>query len=362
MDVAGSRLAARKADSSDPPGALTEPHPSARNDRATPGTDASSASQPSVSRFSMAPMAGVTDFSFRMRLRRNGCRQLYTEMISAAALARKNRRTLGYLDAPDLGEDLAVQLFGADPEELAEAALKAQEAGFRHVDFNMGCPVRKVVRTGAGSALLVDLSRAERCLRALRGAVKGRFTVKLRSGWDASNQNCLQVGTLIADCGADGLTLHPRTRAQGYSGLADWRWVALLVRELPIPVVGNGDVGSGADAVRRMEETGCAGVMIGRAALARPWLFAEAEALLAGEVPRPTPTCEETGEDLLLQMEDLVRDKGGRAATVEMRKFVAWAAKSVPGAAEFRQRLQSLPSVQELVPEVRSFFGLAGQA
>ncbi|MBI5445002.1 MAG: tRNA-dihydrouridine synthase [Deltaproteobacteria bacterium] len=308
-------------------------------------------------KFSMAPMAGVTDFSFRMRLRRRGCRYLYTEMVSAAALARRNRKTLGYLRPPDLGPDLALQLFGAQPEELAEAALTAQEAGFRALDFNMGCPVRKVVKSGAGSALLLDPERSERCLRALRRAVAGRFTVKLRSGWDAAHLNGMELAKMAADCGADGVTLHARTRAQGYSGRADWSLVGALARNLPIPVVGNGDVSSGAEAVERLSQTGCAGVMIGRAALSEPWIFAEAESLSEGAGALAPPSPAQIGEDLLLHLEDLVRDKGERVAVLDLRKFVAWAAKGLPGAAPFRRRVQTTACVRELAQEIRTFFG-----
>lgn len=308
--------------------------------------------------FSMAPMAGVTDVAFRARLRRWGCRALTTEMVSAAALARGNRKTLAYLDAPDRGDDLAVQLFGADPRELAEAAEVVQEFGFHSVDLNMGCPVRKVVRSGAGAALLRDLERAERCLVALRKAVTGTLSVKIRSGWDAESVNFLATGRMAADCGADWVTLHPRTRAQGYSGAADWSQVETLARALSVPVVGNGDVGCAEQAVARLRRSGSSGVMIGRAALARPWIFREAQALWAGRVPDEPPTQAEIGQDLLRQMADLRRWKGERVAAFEMQKFLAWAARGVPGASEFRRKTQACACVGSLEMEIRRFFGV----
>jgi nifR3 family TIM-barrel protein len=283
-------------------------------------------------------------------------------MVSAAALARRNRKTLSYLRPPDAGPDLILQLFGAQPEELAEAAFTAQEAGFRDLDFNMGCPVPKVVKSGAGSALLLDVARAERCLRALRRATAGRLTVKLRSGWDAAHLNYLEMGALAADCGADGVTLHARTRAQGYSGQADWGHVADLARQLPIPVVGNGDVDSGQEAAQKLSATGCAGVMIGRAALARPWIFADAESCSRGGTPDPAPSPAAIGDDLLLHLEDLIRDKGERLATLEIRKFTAWATRSMPGAAPFRRSIQESATPGEFRQRIRGFFGTDLQA
>jgi tRNA-dihydrouridine synthase B len=312
--------------------------------------------------FCMAPMAGITDFAFRTRLRRNGCGRLFTEMVSAAALARRNRKTFEYLRVADLGPDLTVQLFGSVPGELAEAALAAQEAGFQHVDFNMGCPVRKVVRSGAGAALLRDLPRAADCLGALRRAVSGTLSVKIRSGWDAATQNCVAVGRLAADCGVDALTLHARTRAQGYSGRADWSWVAALVRELPIPVTGNGDVTSRANGLQRIQETGCASIMIGRAALGQPWLFRDQDAHSAGDREPAVLSREERGEDLLQHLEDLIAQKGEKVANLEIRKFLAWGVKGLRGAGEFRQIIQRSPNCEALREEIRSFFALPAAA
>ncbi len=307
----------------------------------------------------MAPMAGVTDAAFRARLRRNGCRQLFTEMVSAAALARGSLKTRSYLTVPDVGADLGVQLFGAVPEELAAAAEMAGAAGFRHVDLNMGCPVRKVVRGGAGAALLKDPRRAAQCLEALRGAVPGTLSVKLRSGWDERSINCLDMGKMAEACGVDWITLHPRTRAQGYSGQSDWRLVAALARTVTVPVVGNGDIGSAREVVQRLEECRCAGVMIGRAAMAEPWIFRDAENRLAGREEPPPPSPEEIGADLLLQLDDLIRWKGERVASFEMRKFASWSARGLVGAARFRREIHGSAGVAELRTAVSGYFAAA---
>lgn len=305
-------------------------------------------------------MAGVTDAAFRQRLRRNGCRQLCTEMVSAAALARGNRHTLGYLAVPDPGPDLEIQLFGADPSELAEAGAMAVDAGFAAVDLNAGCPVKKVVRGEAGAALLRDPDHLGRCLTALRRVVPGQLSVKIRAGWDAASINCTQVARIAEDAGVDRITLHPRTRSQGYSGLADWSLVEELVHRCRIPVVGNGDIDSAAGAVERLQSSGCAAVMVGRAALGQPWLFAQAAELWRGRPAGPSPDPWQIGEDLVVQLRDLVRWKGERIAVVEMRKFVAWGVKGFAGAAEFRRCTQQVTAAGELEERVHRFFDAVG--
>jgi nifR3 family TIM-barrel protein len=277
-------------------------------------------------------------------------------MVSAAALARENRRTLGYLQVPDLGPDLAVQLFGADPNELAEAARKAEDAGFQHVNLNMGCPVRKVVRSGAGSALMADPLRAEQCVRRMRSAVSGTLSVKLRAGWDSARVNCCDIARMAAEHGADLLILHPRTRAQGFSGKADWELVKHVVEAVAVPVIGNGDVESAGEAVERLRNCGCAGVMIGRAALARPWIFREAEVIIAGGGEPPPVGPLWIGDDLLLQTDHLVSCKGSRAALLEMRKFAGWAVRGMTGGADFRRRVQTCTDLDELKEVILSFF------
>jgi nifR3 family TIM-barrel protein len=305
--------------------------------------------------FLAAPMAGVTDEPFRARLRRNGCRALWTEMVSAAALVRGHRATLRMADPPDRDEGMVLQIFGAKPEELGPAAGTARRMGWRRVDFNMGCPVRKVVRSGAGSALLGDLGLAETCVRALREETEGVLTVKLRTGATADRPVFEEAGARLAAAGADGLILHGRSRAQGYGGRADWSFVDRLARAVRLPVAGNGDIESGAEAAARLAGHPVEAVMIGRAALHAPWIFRDAEAALEGRLPSPPPDAEEVAGDLARHFEDLLALKGERAAVGEMKKFVAWATKSMPGAAGLRCRAMAARQSGDMLAVIRNF-------
>ena len=255
-----------------------------------------------------------------------------------------------------------MQLFGAVPDELATAGAMAADAGFAAVDLNAGCPVKKVVRGGAGAALLKEPDRFARCVESLRRAVPGHLSVKIRAGWDAASVNCGEIARIAEDQGVDRITLHPRTRSQGYGGRADWSLVSDLAASCGVPVVGNGDIRDAEDAVRRLHDHGCAAVMIGRAALAIPCVFPQAEDRLAGRPESPAPAPESVGDQLVRQLRDLAEWKSERTAVVEMRKFVAWATKGYVGAAEFRRRAQTLPGAAELEEHIRVFFANARTA
>lgn len=298
--------------------------------------------------FLSAPMAGVTDVAFRARLTRNGCRALWTEMICATALVRGHKLTRRLIDPPDRDEDLTPQLFGAKPPELAQAARMLADVGWRRVDFNMGCPVRKVAKTGSGAALLSNPENARACIGAIRDAFQGCFTVKLRLGLDQSHRTFLDIARLAQALGVDGIILHGRTRRQGYSGVADWDAVRELRQAVTVPVAGNGDVADGPDALRRLAQSGADAVMIGRAALSRPWLFRDAHRLWEGLEPLPPPGPKELSEDVLLQFEDLLADKGERCAVPEMKKFAAWAARGFHMAAEYRRGVMAAHDTQAM--------------
>jgi len=249
----------------------------------------------------LAPMAGITDLPFRLICRENGCSLAFTEMISAKGLCRGLAKSRRYLDSTLADRPLGVQLFGADAETLAEAARLVTDLGADLVDINMGCPARKVVRAGAGAALLKDLSLAVSILAAVRRATALPLTVKIRSGWNRGTIIAPQLGKIAEDCGVDAIVLHARTAEQGFGGVADWEQIRQLKQQLRIPVIGNGDVRSPQDAVRMTAQTGCDAVMIGRGAQGNPWIFASAESLHRGRGFR-APTAAERREVILAHL------------------------------------------------------------
>jgi len=235
----------------------------------------------------LAPLAGYTDQAFRVVVKRHGAGMVFTEMVSARGLVYENAATRRYLRTTQEEEPISIQLFGAEPEMMAEAARIAAAEGFAAVDINMGCSVRKVVKGGAGAVLLQDVSRAEKILTAVRKAISLPLTVKLRSGWDPQSINCVEVARMAEFCGVNAVTLHPRTARQLFTGSADWSKIRDVKQSVRVPVIGNGDVKTYADVLRMEAETGCDGVMIGRAALGNPWIFEEVTAARRGCCPLP---------------------------------------------------------------------------
>ena len=305
--------------------------------------------------FILAPMAGVSEKPFRVIAFRLGAALCPTELVSAQGLMRVNQRTLKYLRFdPEVERPYSLQIFGGEPEAMARAAVIGKEYGAQLIDINMGCPVKKVTRNGAGSALLCEPNRGADLVRAIHAATGLPVTCKIRSGWDARTLNYLQVAEQLFEAGCAALAVHPRTRAQGYSGKADWGVIADLKRHFPDkPIIGNGDVKTPADARRMLETTGCDFVMIGRGALGNPWIFRE---LLGG--PPATP---EERRELVLEHLGAHMDFVGEplAAVRSFRKHLAWYAHGLHGAAVFRSEVNRLDSPEEVRDAVRRFFGAA---
>ena len=304
----------------------------------------------------LAPMAGVTNLPLRLLCREQGASLCFTEMVSVNGLVRDGKKTEALLRSTDSDRPLGVQLFGDDPALLAEGARRASAYGDL-IDINMGCPVKKVVGTGAGSALLQDPAKVAAIIRAVRGATTLPFTVKIRSGWSCGGDNFLEIGRIAEGEGCDAITLHPRSRAQMFDGNAVWSKIGELKAALRIPVIASGDLFT-AEAVRDvLLQTGCDGVMIARGALGNPWIFRQSRQLLAGDEPHP-PTL---GERLAVSERHFAlfcADAGERVALREMRKHFSWYAKGVPGAAQFRAEVNRLVSVDEVLAAVRAFFGV----
>ncbi|HUW66032.1 MAG TPA: tRNA dihydrouridine synthase DusB [Spirochaetia bacterium] len=304
-----------------------------------------------------APLAGVSDRAFRILVREAGCSLAFSEMVSDLALIHGNAATLALLDQRGENGPLAVQIFGDEPESMARAARLAVTAGAALIDINMGCPVPKVVKGGAGAALLRDPDRALRIAAAVVEAANVPVTVKLRLGWDEHSVVAPELAVALAGVGVRAVTVHGRTRQQFYSGQADWHAIRAVREAVKIPVIANGDVFQPEDAGRLLAATGCAGVMIGRGALGNPWIFSRTIRYLAcGELLGP-PDAEELFETvqrhLLLKMEV----RGERMAVLEMRKHSAWYARGLRGAARFRERINRVDTESEFRAVWSEFLG-----
>ena len=321
-------------------------------------------------RFILAPMAGVSEMPFRVLAFEQGAALCPTELISSAGLFRINSRTMRYLRHDEKIEvPYSLQLFGGEPEVMAKAAVIAKQYGAQIIDINMGCPVKKVTKTGAGSGLMCDSPRAGEIVRQIREATGLPVTVKIRTGWDANSRNFLEMADVLGAAGCAALAMHGRTRAQGYSGKADWSAIAQLKKHVgnAFPVIGNGDVKTVDDAKRMLEETGCDYVMIGRGALGNPWLFRE---LLGG----PKPTNEERcalvlrhfrwhlhfSADARVHKEELPPEQRAKKdelmAVHAFRSHLAWYAHGLYGASAFRAKVNAADTKQQVEDAVEQFF------
>lgn len=302
----------------------------------------------------LAPMAGVSDRSMRRLCHEMGAAFCVSEMMSAKGFLYAPRdcratRELLALD-PDEGP-VGLQLFGREPELMAEAVCRLEDAGFAFFDVNMGCPAHKIVGNGEGSALMREPELAGRIVSAMARATKKPVTVKIRAGWDAGSVNAVELARRLEDCGAAMLTVHGRTREQQYQGQADWGIICRVRQSVSIPVVGNGDVRSAQDERRMREETGCDGCAVGRAAQGNPWIFREIACAYRGEAYCP-PTPRERIETALRHARLLCGLKGERAAPLEMRKHLAWYMQGMRGCSRLRvqiQQVSTMEGMQELL-------------
>lgn len=305
----------------------------------------------------LAPMAGVTDLPFRLLCREQGAGLICMEMVSAKAIYYNNKNTEELMRIHPQERPVSLQLFGSDPQIISEMAKKIEERPFDILDLNMGCPVPKVVNNGEGSALMKDPKLVEEILSRLVKAISKPVTVKIRKGFNDASINAVEIARIAEACGVSAIAVHGRTREQYYSGRADWDIIRQVKEAVKIPVIGNGDVTDPQKAEEMLSTTGCDGVMIARAAQGNPWIFREVVHYLETGTLLPPPAMVEKKETILRHAALQMEYKGEYTAVREMRKHLSWYTAGMPNSAKFRQTINSMESMEELLRGVEEIFG-----
>lgn len=303
----------------------------------------------------LAPLAGITNLPFRLIAKSAGCGLVCSEMISSNGLVHQSGKTLRMLDTAPGDHPLSVQIFGADPEIMAAAAARVEAAGADLLDINFGCSVKKIVKTGAGAALMRTPEKAEAVLAAVRKAIRIPLTIKIRTGWDPSGDQAARIAEIAETCGVDALTVHPRTATQGFRGKADWSIIAAVKKRVSIPVIGNGDIFDPDAALKMFETTGCDGIMIGRAAIGNPMIFSQVRARLDGRAP-PAVSIDARSEMMIRYLRASVEYIGEAHACRMMRSRLGWFVKGLRDSSRFRESIRWISTEREAEALIREYF------
>ncbi len=294
----------------------------------------------------LAPLAGITNLPFRLIIKKLGCGLVCSEMISSNGLVYKSLKTQMLLNSTEKESPISFQIFGSDPELMAKAAEIIEELGADIVDINFGCSVRKILKSGAGAALMKTPDLAEKILMSVRKAINVPLTIKIRTGWDTSGKDALTILKIAEECGVDAITMHPRTAKQGFTGTADWSQIAALKKTAKIPVIGNGDITKPEDALEMISQTSCDGVMVGREAMINPWILAQIDSLIKKK-EKPVPDINMHFDLMSDYVKESVIYLGEKKACFILRSRLSWLTKGFYQCSQFRESIKKISSEKE---------------
>jgi len=304
----------------------------------------------------LAPLAGITNLPFRLLAKEAGCALVCSEMVSAHGLINRSKRTEQMLDSLPEEKPLSVQIFGSQPDVMAEAARLVESSGADIIDINFGCSVRKIIKTGSGAALMKTPETAKAVITAVRKVVRIPLTIKLRTGWNPTGNQAFEISQIAESCGVDAITIHPRTAKQGFSGHSDWAIIAKLKKQVNVPVIGNGDIFCADDAIAMLEQTLCDAVMIGRMAIGNPWIFSHVLARMRGEA-EPAADLEHRFEIMTRYLQESVKYFGEEIACRMMRSRLCWFTKGLRNSSQFRKSINHISTEAEALQRIEAYKG-----
>ena len=305
----------------------------------------------------LAPLAGISNLPFRLMIKNSGCGLVCSEMVSANGLVHQSEKTIAMLASVPEERPVSIQIFGGAPSIMAEAARMVAESGADILDINFGCSVKKILKSGAGASLMKTPSLAEKILTSVRKAIEIPLTIKIRTGWEPSGKQALEIAKIAEDCGIDAIAVHPRTVVQGFRGMADRSIIRTVKSAVKIPVIGNGDILCASDALDMMRETGCDAIMIGRAAIGNPWIFSQTSALMQDKEPSE-PDLAARFDVMENYLKSSVRYFGELHACRMMRSRLSWFVKGLRFSSSFRESIKQLSTESEALSLIRAYLGL----